>query len=282
MLHKLQQAGVTLNKEKCKFSTSCVQFLGQQVDSQGIRPDPEEVTAIQQMAQSTNVKELRRFLGMTNHLSKFTPNLAETTKSLRDLLAKNNCWTWGEPQQTAFKKIKQQLSSSPVLAICDPKKETTVAADPSSYGLGAILTQIQSNGTCKPIAFASQALTSTEVKYAQIEKESLALTWGCKRFCDYLIGKPFHILTDHKPLVSLLGSKPPDSLLLRVQCFRMRLVRFTYTISHVSGKDLAVADTLLRAPVSSPTSEDTQFNSAVDAYVDLMLQGLPATEKRLQ
>ena len=82
MLNKLQQAGVTLNKEKCKFSTSCIQFLGQQVDSQGIRPDPEKVNAIQQMAQPTNVKELRRFLGMTNHLSKFTPNLAETTKSL--------------------------------------------------------------------------------------------------------------------------------------------------------------------------------------------------------
>ena len=92
------------------------------------------------------------------------------------------------------------------------------------------------------------------------------------------------MLTDHKPLVSLLGSKPLDSLPLRVQHFRMRLMRFTYTISHVPGKYLTVADTLLRAPVSSrsPTSEDTQFNSAVDAYVDVMLQGLPATKKRLQ
>ena len=117
VLNKLQQAGVRLNKEKCKFSTSWVQLLGQQIDSQGIRSDPEKVTAIQQMAQPTNVKELWRFLGMTNHLSKFTPNLAETTKSLRDLLATKNCWTWGEPQQTAFGKIKQQLSSSPVLVI---------------------------------------------------------------------------------------------------------------------------------------------------------------------
>ena len=157
-----------------------------------------------------------------------------------------------------------------------------MAADALSYGLGVILTQIQSNGTCRPVAFASRALPSTEVKYAQIEKESLALTWGCERFCDYLIGKPFHMLTDHKPLVSLLGSKPLDSLPLRVQRFRMRLMRFTYTISHVPGKDLTVVNTLSRAPVSSHTSEDTQFNSAVDAYVDLMLQGLPATEKRLQ
>ena len=59
---------------------------------------------------------------MTNHLSKVTPNLADTTKSLRDLLAKKNHWTWGEPQQKAFEKIKQQLSSSPVLAIYNPEK----------------------------------------------------------------------------------------------------------------------------------------------------------------
>ena len=86
------------------------------------------------------------------------------------------------------------------------------------------------------------------VKSAQIEKESLALTWACERFCDYLIGKPFHMLTDYKPLVSLLSSKPLDSLPLRVQCFRMRLMRFTYIISHVPGKDLTVADILSRAP----------------------------------
>ena len=282
VLDKLHQAGVTLNKDKCKFSTNCVQFLGQQVDSQGIRPDPQKVAAIQQIAPPTNVKELRRFLGMTNHLSKFTPNLAETTKKLRDLLAKKNHWTWGEPQQKAFEKIKQQLSSSPVLAIYNPEKQTIVAADASSYGLGAVLSQIQSDGTSRAVAYASRSLTSTEVKYAQIEKESLAITYACECFSDYLIGKPFHIFTDHKPLVSLLGSKPLDSLPPRVQRFRMRLMRFTYTISHVPGKNLTVADTLSRAPVTSPTSEEMQFSTSVEAYVNLVLQGLPATEKRLE
>ena len=180
-------------------------------------------------------------------------------------MTKRNHWTWGEPQQKAFEKIKQQLSSSPVLAIYNPEEQTIVAADASSYGLGAVLNQIQSDGTSRAVAYASRSLTSTEVKYAQIEKESLALTYACECFSDYLIGKPFHIFTDHKPLVSLLGSKPLDSLPTRIQRFRMRLMRFTYTISHVPGKNLTVADTLSRAPVTSPTSEDTQFNSVVDA-----------------
>jgi len=92
---------------------------------------------------------------MANHLNKFMPNLVDTTKSLCDLLVKNHHWTWTEPQQMAFAKVKEQLSSSPVLTIYDFKKETTIAADESSYGLGAVLTQIKSDGSCRPMAYAS-------------------------------------------------------------------------------------------------------------------------------
>ena len=83
-LDRLHKAGVTLNRDKCEFSKSCVRFLGQQVDSQGIRLDQEKLNTIQQIPQPSNVTELQRFLGMTNHLSKFTLNLADTTKSLRE------------------------------------------------------------------------------------------------------------------------------------------------------------------------------------------------------
>ena len=282
VLNRLQNAGVTLNKEKCQFRKTSVQFLGQMIDGRGVRPDPAKVEAIQQFKQPTNVKELRRFLGMANHLNKFMPNLAKTTKSLRDLLSTKNHWTWNQAQQTAFDKIKESLSFSPVLAIYNPYKMTTVSADASSYGLGAVLSQIQSDGTCRPVAYASRALTCAEERYAQIEKESLAITWGCERFSDYLIGKSFHVQTDHKPLVSLLGSKPLDSLPVRIQRFRMRLLRYTYTISHIPGKNLIVADALSRAPVSNPISADTQFNKEVEAYVNLVVESFPATEKQLK
>jgi len=106
VLDKLRKAGVTLNRSKCKFSKSSVQFLGQLLDCQGIRPDPDKVKAIQQMKEPENAKQLRQFLGKANHLSKFMPNLADTTKNLHDLLVKNNHWTWAEPQQTAFVKLK--------------------------------------------------------------------------------------------------------------------------------------------------------------------------------
>ena len=66
---------------------------------------------------------------MVNHLSKFTPNLAERTKPLQELLNKKNHWAWGEPQREAFQEIEQALVSGPVLALFDPNCETVVSAD---------------------------------------------------------------------------------------------------------------------------------------------------------
>jgi hypothetical protein len=98
VLCRRQQEGLTLNKEKCKFSQSKVSFLGQIVDESGIRPDPEKVNVIRNMSIPNNVGEVRRFLGTVNQMSKFAPNLGDVTKPIRDLLVKGNQWVWGEPQ----------------------------------------------------------------------------------------------------------------------------------------------------------------------------------------
>ena len=91
-------------------------------------------------------------------------------------------------------------------------------------------------------------MSDTEKRYAQIEKEALATVWACDKFASYIVGLKFHIETDHKPLVPLLGSKHLDTLPPRILRFRLRLARFDYTIQHVPGKLLCTADALSRAP----------------------------------
>ena len=264
VLNRLQKAGLTLNREKCQFSRTSVKFLGHIIDQTGIRPDPDKISAIQKIKPPTCVSDVRRFLGLVNQMSKFIPNLAEITKPLRELLVKSNQWTWDRMQQSSFEAIKDRLTHSPVLAMFDPNLETVVAADASSFGLGAVLQQKQPDGEMKPVSYISRSMTATEQRYAQIEKEALAFTWACERLSDYLLGLKFHIQTDHKPLVPLFSTKNLEELPVRVQRFRLRMMRFEYTISHVRGTGLVIADTLSRAPApeNGPTSDLLQETEA--------------------
>ena len=162
VLDRLVKCGLTLNVDKCAFSQSELPYLGQIIDGDGIRIDPGKVKAIVDMAEPTDVSELRRFLGMLNQLMKFCSDLAEKTNALRELLRKQHAWIWGQPQKRAFNVLKDELSSNRVLALYDPKRETIVSADASSFGLGSVLLQRQLTGEMRPVAYASRSVTDTE------------------------------------------------------------------------------------------------------------------------
>ena len=181
-----------------------------------------------------------------------------------------------------FDKVKKTLVASPVLALYDPNRETVLSADASCHGLGAVLLQRQSTDNLQPVAFISRSMTPAEMRYAQIEKEALAFTWACERLADYLVGMEFHIQTDHKPLVPLFSSKHLEELPLRVQRFKMRMMRFKFTIGHVPGKNLIIADALSRAPGSIPSMTDKALQQETTAYVNSVMESLPASEERLQ
>ena len=277
-LKTIQAAGVTLNKDKCEFSKQRLTFLGHVVDEHGISPDPVKTSAVSEMTRPQSVPELRRFLGMANQLGKFTPNLAELTQPLRELLSKKNAWTWGPTQEEAFKRVKLELTEPATLAIYNPEAETKISADASEYGIGAVLLQ-QSSTQWKPVAYASRALSETERRYSQIEKEALAITWACERFAEYIIGKHIKLETDHKPLVPLLSKKDLAHLPPRILRFRLRLTRFSYDISHVPGKLLYTADTLSRAPVCRAVEEREDVE--MESFVQAIISSLPAGQDRL-
>ena len=209
------------------------------------------------------------------------PNLVDTTKPLRDLLSKNNQWAWGQAQEEAFNKVKTILSSAPVLALFDPNLNTVVSSDACSFGLGAVLLQTQTDGFRRPVAYISCAMNNTEQHHAQIEKKALALTWACERFSNYLIGMVFHCETDHKPLIPLLSTKNLDELPPRIQRFRMHLMRYCFTISHIPGKNLIIVDALSRAPLSDVYLSDKDLDAEVETYLNTVRQTFPASEKQL-
>ncbi|CAB3999375.1 Retrovirus-related Pol poly from transposon [Paramuricea clavata] len=251
VLQRLVNANVTLNAEKCVFNVSSVKFLGQIVGADGIKPDPEKIQAILEMPHPTNLHEVRSFLGMVNQFSKFTTNLADLTKPIRELLVKNTAWTWGPPQQDAFDKIKKALTSAPILTLYDPNKATKIAADASSYGLGAVVLQEEEPDTWKPVSFISRSMTTTEARYAQIEKEALAVTWACE-------------------VTSKTTTLQDETNEIPHQRCSTRTGKLHYT-----------ADTLSRKiPESTvqPTVEENEMN----AYVLSVINALPASNPRLK
>lgn len=188
-------------------------------------------------------------------------------------------WMWGHAQQTAFGKIKQLLTTAPVLTYYDVTRSTVISADASSFGLGGVLLQLHGD-EWKPVAFCSRRLTEPETRYAQIEKECLACVWACEEFEKYLCGlEDFKLVTDHKPLVPLINNRSLDNVPVRCQRLLMRLMRFKPIAEYAPGKTL-VADTLSRAPQTSIT-EETTTHTDVDCYVASVLHGIPATPSRM-
>ena len=278
VLQQIQGAGATLNHEKCEFRQSSLKFLGHLIDQTGIRPDPDKTLAIANMPTPQNISDLRRLMGMINQFGKFSNKLAELTEPLRALLSKKNSWTWGHAQDQAFANVKSELMKPTVLALFDVNAVVKVSADASSFGLGAVLLQ-QNNSSWQPVAFASRVMSDTERRYAQVEKEALAVTWACEKFSTYILGKKFMIETDHKPLIPLLGTKHLDNLPPRVLRFRLRLSRFEYDISHVPGKLLYTADTLSRAPI--PSTEFCNLQEEADLLMAISVEYLPASSQRI-
>ena len=280
VLQRISERGVTLNKAKCKFAQDKVDFLGHVVGKDGISSDPMKTKAIREMEKPKSVSELRRFMGMANQLGKFSPNLAEYSQPLRELLSSKRAWVWGPPQDEAFQRLKDELTKPTILALYDVNAKTKIRADASAYGLGAVLLQYQQQHW-KPVAYASKSLTETEKRYSQIEKVALALVWSCEKFATYVVGKRIEIETDHKPLVPLLSTTSLDCLPPRILHFRLRLTRFDYSICHVPGKSLYTADTLSRAPIPS-TEQVFEEDSEVESFVQAVIDQLPAGKDRLE
>uniref|UniRef100_A0A131YJ66 RNA-directed DNA polymerase n=1 Tax=Rhipicephalus appendiculatus TaxID=34631 RepID=A0A131YJ66_RHIAP len=262
------------NKAKLKLGLSAITYLGHQLSSEGLAPDPEKVKSIEAMAVPTDKSQLQRFLGMVTYLTKFIPNFSATTSPLRELLKTDVAWHWTNRHTETFNLIKQKLSTAPVLCYYDQRKPITISTDASSYGMGSVLLQ-----EGRPIAYASAALTAPQQRYAQIEKELLAVVFACERFHYYTFGRSVTVETDHKPLVGLqnkdLASMSPrlQRLMLRLQCYSIKLV-------YVPGKLLSVADALSRSP--DPQSKIETADSDPGLMVSTLVQASPIKLKQIQ
>ena len=281
VLHRLQFHGLRLKRDKCSFLRDSVDYLGHRVDAQGVHTSEKKVKAIVDAPTPRNLAELRSFLGMLNFYTKFLPNLSSLLHPLHQLLKAGQHWQWSEDCDRAFTAAKQKLAEAPVLAHYNPSLPLVLAADASAYGIGAVVSHRLPDGSEQPIEYASRTLSKSECNYAQVEKEALSLVFGIKKFHHYLYGRPFVLVTDHKPLLSILGPKRgiPPLAAARMQRWALLLSAYRYTIEFRPTECHGNADGLSRLPLPNTLQvgnpqDPTVFNLT-------QLASLPMTAKEV-
>ena len=175
-----------------------------------------------------NVSEVRSFVQLVQYSVKFIPDFAQVAEPLRRLLRKGERLVWGPEQGDAFHKLKELRTSTKALAYFKNDCKTRIVADAGPEGIGAVLLQFQGE-EWRAVSYASRNLSDVERRYAQTEKEALALVWACERFNIYVYGREFELETDHKPLECIFckTSKPSARIerwVLRLQCHDYKVV----------------------------------------------------------
>lgn len=266
-MKRLKTFDVTLNMEKCIFGVTNVEFLGHNLSADGITPTIDKVEAVKQFRPPETAEETRSFLGLINYVGKFIPDLATITDPLRKLTRSDVPFEWDQEQDNAFQKLKQYISSDLVLGYYNVKDRTQVIADASPVGLGAILIQFNENGP-RIITYASKSLSNVEKRYAQTEKEALALVWAVERFHHYFFGRSFELITDHKPLETIFG--PKSKPCPRIERWVMRLQSYRYKVVYKPGKS-NIADPLSRL-LQIPTLETSAMCRKAINYVNWVVE----------
>ena len=281
VLERLQNEGVTLNKNKCSFSVREVEFLGHLISENGINILPRHVEAITEAPTPSDKNMLLKFLGVITFVGKFIPNKSQVLEPLNLLLKDDIAYVWLELQKRAFEQIKKLVKQAPSLAHFDYNKIIIVQADASSYGLGAALMQEDVKNAREIVAYAYRTLTACEQKYSQIEKEALALAFGAERFKDFITGISITFETDHKPLLQILQTKYVDELTPRLQRIRMRLMRYHYKVVYIPGQQLVLADYLSRNSLSKTEDNADDLPEEINVYVNFVTNNLPASHNYL-
>ena len=252
LLKRARKVNLKFNSKKLDLRKPEVKYMGHVLTSEGLKPDPDKVKAVSEMPKPTCKQETLSLLGFVNYLAKFLPRLSEIAQPIREL-KKDARFIWSRQHDKAFEQIRKLVTRHPVLKYYDMNAEVTLQCDASEKGLGATLLQ---NG--QPIAFASRTLSQVEQRYAQIEKECLAIVFGCSKFSQYITRREkITVETDHKPLQPIFKK----SLLAapsRLQRMLLRLQRYNLDVTYKPGSQMYVADHLSRAYLK--TQDDQPYD----------------------
>ena len=194
-----------------------------------------------------NVKDVKKFLGLTNYYRRFIKDFAQVARPMNALTRKDVKWRWGGEEQIAFDELKKAFTTRPVLAALDLDKEFRVEADALNYATGGVLSMKCSDDLWRLVAFISKSLSDTERNYEIHDKEMLAIVRCLEEWRHFLEGMivKFEIWMDYKNLEYFMKAQKLNRQQAR---WALYLSRFDFVLKHIPGTKMEKADSLSRRP----------------------------------
>ena len=249
----LQQHSLYARPDKCVFDQPRVEFCGHLVGQGIVEVLDSKVKAIREWPRPRNVQEVRQFYGLVNYYRRFIRHFSIIAAPLSDLfrshegdMGKKRPIAWSMLHQAAFERLKNAITTVPVLVQPDPAKPYTIETDSSDFGNGMALCQEGNDGKLHPVAFDGRKLQGAEVRYPTHEKELLAIKDALQKWHHYIEnGLPITIITDHDSLKYMNTVQKPSKRLARwIDEFQ----QYNLIIKYRPGSQAIVPDAISRRP----------------------------------
>ena len=194
---------IKLKPNKCKFGLSSVEYCGRVISKYGLSMSEKKISSVINFPEPVFAKEMKSFLGLANYFREFVPNHSTIVQPLQALIPeyrRSNRLVWNNEARLAYNAVKQLINDCPTMYFLLPEGELYLYTDASDYGIGGYLYQLV-DAKERPCAFISKSLTSTQLKWAIIQKEAYAIFVVLKQLDHLLRDRVFKLFTDHKNLL---------------------------------------------------------------------------------
>ena len=246
----LRKNGLKISLKKCQFWRKKLVYMGHNMIIEDnvpyITPLKTRLEAIEKLGPLKTAKNCKQFCGMVNYLAMYLKDLQKTLIPIYNLTKKGMPFHWGEEEQTAYDKVKQQLVTPPVLVMPNSTGHFILVSDTSKIACGSALYQEQSN-RYRLVSYYSKKLPDACSRYSISELEFTGLLVCISAFRHMLKNVVFTVYVDHSALVHMLkGKREPTTL--RLKKLLEQISEYSFKINYLKGKDMNISDFLSRHP----------------------------------
>jgi hypothetical protein len=239
VMKRLQQEKLLINMKKSSFMKTELIYLGFFISTDKLKMDPDKVEVIKNWPSPKSIFEVRSFHGLASFYRKFIRNFIGISAPMMDTVKKRHkSFHWTEEAEKSFNLLKKKITEQPILVLPDFNKTFQVKCDASGFAIGVVLSQDD-----RPIAYFTEKLNETKVKYSMYDKEFYAVIQALKKWRHYLVPKEFVLYSDNHALQFVTQQ---EKLNQRHVKWVEYMQNFTFVIKHISGTANKVVDALSR------------------------------------